>query len=193
MKELHSSLVTVLGKNSGRVLSVTSIVDIMNLIGKCVIAGNVRRTAEIAFGDPGSEEYIDLKNYDKNPHRQHFGWTSNNSVFASLGMDYAEICERVCNNGEPGFAWLENMQAYSRMNGKPDYKDIRARGGNPCLEQTLESNGMHYSRNAKIILVANPYRFVQNCVAWWRLSRQNTRPSLITCKRCVLLFYMPRL
>ena len=32
----------------------TTIVDIMNLIGKCVVAGNVRRTAEIVFGDPFS-------------------------------------------------------------------------------------------------------------------------------------------
>ena len=35
----------------------------MNLIGKCVVAGNVRRTAEIVFGDPHDEEYLDLKNY----------------------------------------------------------------------------------------------------------------------------------
>ena len=41
----------------------------MNMIGKCVVAGNVRRTAEIVFGDPQSEEYINLKNYKKNPHR----------------------------------------------------------------------------------------------------------------------------
>ena len=43
----------------------------MNLIGKCVVAGNVRRTAEIVFGDPHSEEYLDLKNYKVNPHRDH--------------------------------------------------------------------------------------------------------------------------
>ena len=35
-------------------------------------------------------------------------------------------------------AWLQNMQEYSRMNGVQDLKDNRARGGNPCLEQTLE-------------------------------------------------------
>lgn len=72
----------------GKPITVTAIVDIMNLIGesfrvlwhnktsraslilmyvwaahagKCVVAGNVRRTAEIAFGDPESTEYIDLK------------------------------------------------------------------------------------------------------------------------------------
>lgn len=60
-------------------------------VGVCVVAGNVRRTAEIAFGDPESEEYIDLKNYDKNPSRSAFGWASNNSVFAQLGMDYSEV------------------------------------------------------------------------------------------------------
>lgn len=39
-----------------------------------------------------------------------YGWTSNNSVFATLGMDYGPTCERVRKNGEPGFAWLSNMQ-----------------------------------------------------------------------------------
>ena len=46
-------------------------------------AGNVRRTAEIVFGDPTSEEYLDLKNYKVNPHRDQYGWTSNNSVFTN--------------------------------------------------------------------------------------------------------------
>jgi len=54
----------------------------MNLIGKCVVAGNVRRTAEIVFGDPHDEEYLDLKNYKVNPHRDQYGWTYNNSIFA---------------------------------------------------------------------------------------------------------------
>jgi hypothetical protein len=135
------SLAATLDRNAGAPISVTSIVDIMNLIGKCIVAGNVRRTAEIAFGDPDSQEYVDLKNYQVNPERRGHGWTSNNSVFASLGMDYSRVCERVKSNGEPGFAWLHNMQAFSRMHGEPDYKDARARGGNPCLEQTLESYG----------------------------------------------------
>ena len=54
-------------------------------------------------------------------------------------MDYDAIVERIAKNGEPGFAWLENMRAFSRMKGEPDFKDRRAAGGNPCLEQTLES------------------------------------------------------
>ena len=81
MLEVHEEIRKVLEKNSGEPISVTTIVDIMNLIGKCVVAGNVRRTVEIVFGDPHSEEYLDLKNYKVNPHRDQYGWTSNNSIF----------------------------------------------------------------------------------------------------------------
>ena len=109
LKEVHEDIRKVLETNSGNPITITTIVDIMNLIGKCVVAGNVRRTAEIVFGDPDSEEYLDLKNYKVNPHRDQYGWTSNNSVFAELGMDYTEVAKRIEDNGEPGLAWLENM------------------------------------------------------------------------------------
>jgi len=139
LEEVHEEIRTVLDRNSGEPITTTTIVDVMNLIGKCVVAGNVRRTAEIVFGDPDSEEYLDLKNYKVNPHREQYGWTSNNSIFAELGMDYSEVAKRIVDNGEPGFAWLDNMKHYSRMKNGGDDKDHRAMGGNPCLEQTLES------------------------------------------------------
>ncbi|CAM9110639.1 unnamed protein product [Hapterophycus canaliculatus] len=137
--ELMASVRATLDPLIGKALSVTAIVDIMNMVGVCVIAGNVRRTAEIAFGDAENEEYIDLKNYEKNPGRAGFGWASNNSVLAELGMDYAEVCKRIQKNGEPGFAWLENMRTYGRMGDEKNDRDAKAMGGNPCLEQTLES------------------------------------------------------
>jgi len=139
LEEVHEDIRKVLENNSGNPITITTIVDIMNLIGKCVVAGNVRRTAEIVFGDPDSEEYLDLKNYKVNPHRDQYGWTSNNSIFAELGMDYTEVSKRIVDNGEPGLAWLENMRKYSRMKNGGDNKDHRVMGGNPCLEQSLES------------------------------------------------------
>jgi ribonucleoside-triphosphate reductase len=139
LEEIHEEIRKVLEQNSKEPITVTTIVDIMNLIGKCVVAGNVRRTAEIVFGDPYDDEYLDLKNYKVNPHREQFGWTSNNSIFAELGMDYTDVCKRINDNGEPGFAWLENMRKFSRMQNGGDNKDHRVAGGNPCLEQSLES------------------------------------------------------
>ena len=139
LKEVHESIRNVLNNNLNNPITVTTIVDIMNLIGKCVVAGNVRRTAEIVFGDPHDDEYLDLKNYKVNPDREQYGWTSNNSIFAELGMDYTDVCKRINDNGEPGFAWLDNMRKFSRMQNGGDNKDHRVAGGNPCLEQSLES------------------------------------------------------
>jgi hypothetical protein len=135
--DLHKRLSKILDKEIGQPISVRTIVDIMNLIGRCVVSGNIRRSATIVFGDPYDEEYIELKNYKKNSYREEFGWASNNSIFAELGMDYSDAAQRTNINGEPGYVWLENIKAYSRMNNGPDNKDHRAEGTNPCCEQSL--------------------------------------------------------
>jgi ribonucleoside-triphosphate reductase len=46
----------------------SQIVDVFNYIGKCVVAGGVRRTAEIMFGEHDDDEFINLKsNADLTP------------------------------------------------------------------------------------------------------------------------------
>lgn len=139
LSELLSSIADILADMAGEPITSTVIVDIANLIGKCVVSGNVRRSAEIAFGDPEDQAFLRLKDPEHagdalTSHR----WASNNSIFATVGMDYTEVAKLTAKNGEPGYEWLANAQAYSRMGNEPDYKDHRARGGNPCLEQTLE-------------------------------------------------------
>jgi adenosylcobalamin-dependent ribonucleoside-triphosphate reductase len=139
LQDLHNSLFKALDTAQGQALSSRLIVDVMNLIGKCVVAGNIRRTAEIAFGMPEDKEFLKLKDYSVHPERAEYGWTSNNSLFANIGMDYAPVADYIRKNGEPGLAWLDNMRRYGRMADPPNDKDYRAMGGNPCLEQTLES------------------------------------------------------
>ena len=139
LRELHESIRGVLNGRIGQRMDSRAIVDLFNLIGRCVVSGNVRRSAEIAFGDPDDITFMDLKDYDKNPERAAFGWSSNNSIFARVGMDYTEVAKRLRVNGEPGLAWLENMQKFGRMEDGPNWKDKRVKGGNPCLEQSLES------------------------------------------------------
>lgn len=129
LKKLHDDIREVLNKNAGQTITERSIVDIMNMIGVCVVAGNVRRTAEIVFGT--SEEFMDLKNYEKNPERAMYGWTSNNSIFAELGQDYSKAATRTAINGEPGYEWLENAQKYGRFADPANWKDKKAKGGNP--------------------------------------------------------------
>jgi ribonucleoside-triphosphate reductase (thioredoxin) len=142
LRELHRMLVTRLDAARGLPVSCTLVVDIMNLIGRCVVSGNVRRTAEIAIGRADDAEFLALKDYTRNPERAAWGWVSNNSVYATPGTDYKDIAARIYDNGEPGICWLENMQAYSRMCDAPDHRDWRVCGGNPCMEQSLEDMEM---------------------------------------------------
>lgn len=127
----------LLSKKIGEKICSTDIVDIMNFIGKCVVAGNVRRSAEIALGDIDDDDFINLKK-DKEKLRTH-RWASNNSVVVRKGMDYSKVIDSISKNGEPGLVWLENARDFSRMGSPPDFKDKKAMGVNPCVEQTLES------------------------------------------------------
>ena len=137
LKELISNIQEILTPRIGNAITSVDIVDLMNFIGKCVVAGNVRRSAEIALGDPTDFEFITCKQ-DQDKLYSH-RWASNNSVFAVKGLDYSFISKQIEVNGEPGIFWLESARAYSRMGDKPDYKDKKAAGVNPCGEQTLES------------------------------------------------------
>lgn len=143
LKRLHEELFALFYGRDGQKITSTDIVDIMNLIGKCVVAGNVRRSAEIALGQPDDTAFLDLKNWEVNPERmaKGTGWgnISNNSVFAHVGMDYSEIVSRTAANGEPGFIYMDLCRDYGRLADVPDYRDYRAAGTNPCGEQTLES------------------------------------------------------
>jgi len=128
--------VALTGKGEAYPITSTHIVDIFNYIGKCVVAGGVRRSAEIMFGAPDDEAFRKLKQ-DKSALVER-RWVSNNSIFADVGMDYAKVAKDIAVNGEPGLLWLDNVQQYSRMRGEPDGKDSRALGSNPCVEQSLE-------------------------------------------------------
>ena len=119
-------------------LSSLMILDIMNMLCKCVVSGNVRRSATISIGENDDIDFMDAKDWEKHPERQSYCWLSNNSVIAKVGMDYSEIAKRV-KRGEPGIIFLENAQKYSRMNGIADYKDKDVSGMNPCGEQTLHN------------------------------------------------------
>lgn len=136
VKEITTLLDTFLGDQDSKPISSTIIVDICNYIGKCVVAGNVRRTAEIMFGTPDDDEFLDLKtDMEKlSSHR----WASNNSVLAHVGMDYTQIAKRIEINGEPGLIWIDNARTFGRSKDK-NTDDFRVKGTNPCGEQFLES------------------------------------------------------
>jgi adenosylcobalamin-dependent ribonucleoside-triphosphate reductase len=140
LKEMLESIRKILDSKISEDITSVDIVDIMNFIGKCVVAGNVRRSAEVALGEFGDESFITCKDFKKYKNELlDRRWASNNSVFAPVGGDYTFTSRLTALNGEPGYAWEENIKAYGRMKDAPDYKDENFAGLNPCMEQVLET------------------------------------------------------
>jgi ribonucleotide reductase alpha subunit len=169
----------ILENRVGQLLTASDIVSIMGVIGKVVVAGNVRRSALLALGQPSDEEYVTLKNWDKNPigmgiqaplelkeeNESHYNeynswetswdrkseiareyasrvwswkfggwlWASNNSLYASSGLDYSPYVDSISQNGEPGFFWLDTARSYGRLKDGIKTDDIKIKGLNPCL------------------------------------------------------------
>lgn len=142
LRELIENINTILLPLIFTRISTTAIADIFNAIGRCVVSGNVRRSAQILFGDPYDYDFMELKDPTLNEERmREWGWASNNSVIVQLGQDYSDLVEQIKKNGEPGFLWLENARRYGRMDGQDRDldKDWRVKGSNPCGEISLES------------------------------------------------------
>jgi ribonucleoside-triphosphate reductase (thioredoxin) len=137
--KLHDYVTSMFTGRGGELLTRRDIADIGNLIGVCVVSGNVRRSAELLMGRLDDQEFLDLKNYEKNPDRMAYGWMSNNSVEVSVGQNLDGIIEGISRNGEPGVIWMDVSRQYGRLADPINNKDWRIAGYNPCAEQSLES------------------------------------------------------
>jgi len=144
--KLHDQLRKIFKGRAGEKLTVLDIADIGNLIGVCVVSGNVRRSAELLMGKADDEVFLNLKNSEKYPERNSYdpaapgwGWMSNNSVEVSVGQGLDSIIDGIARNGEPGVIWMDVTRQYGRLADPINSKDWRAAGYNPCAEQSLES------------------------------------------------------
>lgn len=144
--KLHNYLYKMFENRAGEKVTRKDIADIGNLIGVCVVSGNVRRSAELLIGRIDDEDFLNLKNPSVYPERNSYdptnpgwAWMSNNSVEATVGSDYSKIVDGIVRNGEPGIVWLDVSRKYGRLSDPANNKDHRIAGYNPCAEQSLES------------------------------------------------------
>jgi ribonucleoside-triphosphate reductase len=117
--------------------------DVVQLIGTCVVAGNVRRTALILIGDQNDKEYVESKNYSlpQNLEASQWRWASNNSVDISVNTDRETLRNLSVNiyyNGEPGYVNVELSRNFGRIiDGFQKDIDGEVEIFNPCGEITL--------------------------------------------------------
>jgi len=140
-------IVTILRKRVGTKLRPVDCMDIMNIIGQVVVAGNVRRSSEIALGDCKDVDYLDAKNWGRHP-IPNWRTMSNNSVIAEKFEDlppafwesgYVPMDGKDEVGGEPyGLVNLKNCREFGRLcEGRQVGRDALVEGVNPCAEITL--------------------------------------------------------
>lgn len=105
-------------------------------VHNCVVAGNVRRSAEIALGFADDQDFLELKDWNVNPERMGgdgWGHLSNNSIMVSTGDNLDPLVDKIAINGEPGILYMDLMRSHGRLIDPPNHKDSRAKGCNPCV------------------------------------------------------------
>lgn len=148
-----TKIVAILQGREGKKLRSIDVLDINNIIGSIVVAGNVRRSAQIAIGDPDDHLYIRAKNWREGS-VPNWRSMSNNSIYAdSYGQISRDIWETGYEidevtgeaKGEPyGFINIPLSQKMGRLSDGP-IKDSKiypvdrdnCQGVNPCAEITL--------------------------------------------------------
>ena len=133
MQEINN----ILNNRSNRRLQPIDCLDIMNIIGKIVVAGNVRRSAQIALGDHDDLEYLRAKRWDLGGIPNWRAMSNNSVVCDDIDQLPDEFWGGYEGNGEP--YGLINLEASRRMGrtGEMQYPDPDVMGDNPCAEQSL--------------------------------------------------------
>ena len=125
----------VIKKREGKKLRSLDVLDIANIIGSVVVAGNVRRSAEIALGDPDDYLYIKAKRWDLG-NIPNWRAMSNNTIYCDSYDHIAEgVWDGYAGNGEPyGFF---NLRLSSKFGRTGEKAKENCEGTNPCGEISL--------------------------------------------------------
>ena len=127
----------IINKRGGKKIRPIDCLDIMNIIGYIVVAGNVRRSAQIAIGDSDDRQFLQAKRWDLGD-IPNWRTMSNNSVACNdISQLLPEFWEGYKGNGEA--YGLINLKAFQMMGrtGETQYPDPDVSGCNPCAEQGL--------------------------------------------------------
>lgn len=163
----------VLEKRAGRKLRPIDCLDIMNIIGAVVVAGNVRRSAQIAIGDSDDVEYLLAKRWDMG-NIPSWRAMSNNSVVCNDIKDLHEyFWDGYEGKGEPyGLINLKLSRKMGRL-GETQYPDPDVQGYNPCAEQSLASYETCCLAEVWLPNVSSYEEFVDICTLLYRINKHS--------------------
>jgi ribonucleoside-diphosphate reductase alpha chain len=126
----------VMQAREGKKLRSVDVLDICNIIGRIVVSGSSRRSAQIAIGDPDDILFLRAKNWGTGNVP---GWraNSNNSIYADAYDEIMpELWKGYDGSGEPyGLLNRKLARTYGRIGEKK--ADPSIEGFNPCAEIAL--------------------------------------------------------
>lgn len=134
-------IVSIISSRVNSKLRPIDCLDILNIEGEIVVAGNVRRSAELAAGASNDLLFLTAKTWDDKS-IPNWRTQSNNSVITdSIGSLPSEFWHNYYGHGEPyGIINLDLCRSHGRLSDGLDYRpDRNVTGTNPCGEITLES------------------------------------------------------
>jgi hypothetical protein len=128
----------LLNRRAKKKLNPIDALDLMNIIGYIVVAGNVRRSAQLAIGDFDDLQYLNAKRWDLGNIPNWRAMSNNSVVCNEFGKLPDQFWQGYYGNGEPyGLINLKLAQSVGRT-GEIQYPDKKVMVFNPCAEQSLE-------------------------------------------------------
>lgn len=131
-----TDICNVLDGRVGKKLRSVDVLDICNIIGRIVVSGSSRRSAQIAMGDPDDVLFLRAKNWSSGTVP---AWraNSNNSLYAdSYEEIMSELWKGYDGSGEPyGLLNRKLARSVGRLGEKNPDPSIE--GFNPCAEIAL--------------------------------------------------------
>jgi ribonucleotide reductase alpha subunit len=127
----------LLNSRAGKKVRPIDCLDVMNIIGSIVVAGNVRRSAQIALGDMDDLQFLNAKRWDLGNIPNWRAMSNNSVVCNDFNLLPEQFWQGYMGNGEPyGLINLKLSQSVGRA-GDTTYPDPEVVGYNPCAEQSL--------------------------------------------------------
>jgi ribonucleoside-triphosphate reductase (thioredoxin) len=121
----------VLSARSGQHIRPIDALDIMNIIGWIIVAGNVRRSAAIAIGDYDDVAYLNAKNWSAGNIPPWRGMSNNSVVCDDIAALPDHFWDGYDGSGEPyGLINLELSKRVGRL-GETWHEDPEVEGYNP--------------------------------------------------------------
>lgn len=163
----------ILEKRAGKQLRPVDCLDIMNIIGAVVVAGNVRRSAQIAIGDADDVEYLLAKRWDLGNIPSWRAMSNNSVVCHDIGDLHDFFWDGYEGKGEPyGLINLKLSRKIGRL-GETQYPDPKVQGYNPCAEQSLADGETCCLAEVFLPNISSKEELLDVCTLLYRINKHS--------------------